>query len=538
MVSGVGLAGPLASGLSGAGGSWDVTGSGETINYACFAYAISGSAAACGGGAGVNTLEDTFQRADQAGWGVTVNADGVPDVTWGLDGGGSLSNVTIASSTGQYAYPGSTNQIGIAAAGSGTYDAGDSLVEFSVSAAGHATPYVVQNACADKSCYYGARLHTSAGRLEVAERAGGSTGILAAVPFTASAGTHYWMRLDVAYVAGASSEHSTGGVGDPWGTAIDSAGDVWFAEPGCDFGNTCTSSTPPGQIAELVAASGTFKRYTLPNIANNQPIFVSLDASGNVWFTTPNNSMIGEFNPATQAYVGQWSVTSGSGPWDLTFNNGQIWYTEHYVSAVGSFNPVTHAHTDVKTPTANSNPYGIVASDPANGNLVWFTENNGSVARIGVVDTANSNAVSEYLIRAQLPSGSALTPHLITLDSQGHPWWTEGWIHDIGTLDPAQATAGSCGNGSGDCLGVTEHSPPLGGCGNSHLSGIALAGSHAIWIDDSISGQIFSFDRSTGQFVSYATSCGPHPHDGLNVDASSTVWWDEEFNNSIGMLIP
>jgi hypothetical protein len=41
-----------------------------------------------------------------------------------------------------------------------------------VSAVGHVTPYVVQNACGDKSCYYGARLHTSQNKHELARRLG------------------------------------------------------------------------------------------------------------------------------------------------------------------------------------------------------------------------------------------------------------------------------------------------------------------------------------------------------------------------------
>src|SRR5207245_197091 len=108
-------------------------------------------------------------------------------------------------------------------------------------------------------------------------------------------------------------------------------------------------------------------------------IFVALDSAGNVWFTTPNNSMIGEFKPSTWKLVGQWSVSAGSGPWDLTVANGKIWYTEHLVSAVGEFDPSTHVYTDVATLSANTNPYGIAAS----GSLVWFTENNSNVARIG-----------------------------------------------------------------------------------------------------------------------------------------------------------
>jgi len=206
---------------------------------------------------------------------------------------------------------------------------------------------------------------------------------------------------------------SINGVGEPWGTAIDSAGNVWFAEPGCDFAPTCSSSTAPGQIGELNAVSHSVVLYTLPNISGNQPIFLAFDGSGNIWFTTPNNSMIGEFTPATGKFVGQWPVTPGSGPWDLTFAGGKIWYSEHLVSAVGSFDPSTHAYQNFPTPSANANPYGIAA----NGSLIWFTENNSSVDRVGVLNTTNSNAISEYPIVAPL-SG---TPHLLVVDPTGHP---------------------------------------------------------------------------------------------------------------------
>src|SRR5207248_7889975 len=100
----------------------------------------------------------------------------------------------------------------------------------------------------------------------------------------------------------------SGGVGDPWGTALDAAGNVWFAEPGCDFAPTCSSSAQakPGQLGELPAGSSTPQFYTLPNISGNQPIFVALDSAGHVWFATPNNGIIGEFNPTSHKFVGQW----------------------------------------------------------------------------------------------------------------------------------------------------------------------------------------------------------------------------------------
>src|SRR6185437_5620125 len=149
-----------------------------------------------------NTLEDTFTRPNQIGWGTTTNPDCVPASTWSMDGDGSKPFVSINGNAGVYAYPGNINQIGIAAASPTTYNGGDALVAFQLSAVGHATPYVVQNACADKSCYYGARLHTSQNRLELAKRIGNATLILASVPFTPSAGILYWMRLDVSVGSG------------------------------------------------------------------------------------------------------------------------------------------------------------------------------------------------------------------------------------------------------------------------------------------------------------------------------------------------
>jgi streptogramin lyase len=326
----------------------------------------------------------------------------------------------------------------------------------------------------------------------------------------------------------------TKGVGDPWGTAIDSSGNIWFAEPGCDFAPTCGAGTPPGQLGKIDPSSGAVTFYTLPSIPGNQPIFVAFDRAGNLWFTTPNNSMIGEFSPSTGTFVGQWPVTAGSGPWDLIVANGQIWYTEHLASAVGAFNPDTHAHQDFQTPSANSNPYGITA----NGGLIWFTENNSSVDRVAVLDTTNANVISEYPIVRPL-SG---TPHMIDVDRSGRPWWTEGFSNTIATLDPAGATPGNCGTTAGLCNGIRRFEVPRSiTCGGSaHTSGIAFQRSaDLVWLDNSLTAQIGSFTPATGTFAMNTLSdCNAHPHDGLSLDTAGNVWFDEEFANAIGELVP
>jgi streptogramin lyase len=326
---------------------------------------------------------------------------------------------------------------------------------------------------------------------------------------------------------------TTGGVGNPWGTAVDGSGNVWFAEPGCDFAPTCPADAPAGQIGKLDPASGATSYYTLPSIPGNQPIFIAFDGSGDLWFTTPGNDMIGEFSPSTGTFLGQWPVTAGSGPWDLVFANGQLWYTEHLASAVGTFDPGSKSHQDFQTPSANSNPYGIAAS----GARIWFTENNSSVDRVALLDTTQANSISEYPIVLPLNG----TPHMITIDANGHPWWTEGWSNTIATLDPAAATAGNCGRDSGICNGIQRVQLPASGTcgGEAHASGIAFdAAVNRLWVDNSLTAQVGSFTPSTGTFaMNTLDNCSAHPHDGLSVDAAGNVWFAEEFVNAIGELV-
>jgi streptogramin lyase len=327
--------------------------------------------------------------------------------------------------------------------------------------------------------------------------------------------------------------HVKRGVGEPWGLATDRAGDIWFAEPGCDFETTCAAGTPPGQIGELKLATHRIALYTLPRIPGNQPIFVAFDSRGKLWFTTPDNNRIGEFDPVKRRFVGQWSVTVGSAPWDLVFARRAMWYTEFLGSAVGRFDPAKHSHRDFPTPSADSKPYGIAAS----GGLIWFTENASGVDRVAVLDSRRDDAIREYAV--VVPQSGM--PHMITIGPAGHPWWTEGFSDMIGTLDPARGTPGSCGTTAGTCRGVRRFSlPPATGCTlGSHTSGIAFdPAKRLLWLDNSLSGQVGSFNpRSRTFHLTKLSGCNAHPHDGVLPGQSGNVWFDEEFANSLGELI-
>lgn len=326
-----------------------------------------------------------------------------------------------------------------------------------------------------------------------------------------------------------------GGVGIPWDTTTDAAGNIWFTEPGCTFAPACPLNAQPGEIGELNGSTHALRFYQLPATEGNQPLFLTFDPSGHIWFTTPDNSMIGEFDPQAWKLIGQWQVIPDSGPWDLAFAQGRIWFTEFFSSGIGEFDPATHTFHDYATPTFNSHPYGI-ASDPTNSDRLWFTENDSSVAQIGSFDVT-SGKLLEYSIRAT--ASSTLTPHLIVVDALGHPWWSEGPAHTLGTLDPALSMPGHCGASTGDCHGMSEYllPPAPQSCTSTHVSGIAVQQNQLIWFDDSLSAQIGSFNPQTLSFTLYSLGdCSVHPHDGIAVDRTGHVWWDEAFLNAIGEL--
>src|SRR6266487_1251218 len=249
----------------------------------------------------------------------------------------------------------------------------------------------------------------------------------------------------------------------PWGVAFDNTGNVWVAEPGCDMAPVCGPQV--GSIAQYNRQGFTLvHNFTEPS-GYSSPLFVKVDSGGHIWFTEPDTHAIGELTvtngtPSWQ----QWSVpTANAEPYDLTIDHaGHIWFTEFGASKVGEFDPSLQQFSEAATPTASSSPYGISGPDPTTGSI-WFTESNSAVARIGrftpplngALNTAN---IAEYV--TNVGSVNNDTPHLITFDSVGNVWWTEGFDGNIGQLIINLAVNGTSN-------GVKDHAVPLSSCSGS-----------------------------------------------------------------------
>jgi virginiamycin B lyase len=306
----------------------------------------------------------------------------------------------------------------------------------------------------------------------------------------------------------------------PWGIVLDNAhGNVWVAEPNCNASPVCSGTVTPGAIGRYKMATPSLNPKMFAPPATYNPVFLRLDKTGNIWFTDPTHNAIGKLNPVTNAWT-EWTVpTVNAAPYDLTFDkNGNLWFTEILGNSVGFFIPSTQTFVETKTPSANSSPYGI-AKD-ALGNI-WIAENGLSkIAMFKPTVTGTGIIIKEFPIE----TGTTPTPHLITTDSAGKIWYSEGFSGNVGKYDPVLKTH-------------TDY-PVSAGLTQTHISGIGVDSTGQVWFTDSLAARIGTLNPTTGTVTIIQIGfAGAHPHDGLVVDASNNVWITELYGYRLGEVL-
>ncbi len=307
---------------------------------------------------------------------------------------------------------------------------------------------------------------------------------------------------------------------EPWGIAFDYVhGFVWLAEPGCEPTPKCPTKMQ-GAISQYALADGSFIQDFQEPVGYTSPLFLAVDASGNVWFTQPDSDAIGEFVPQNESWQ-QWSVRKGSAPYDLTFDTrGNLWFTEFAANRIGFFNPHSQTLVESAIPTPDSQPYGITLDPRGN---VWFTENRDGLGQIGSFTPSSSGAIkiTEHAV-------NAIRPHLIVTDSDGNIWYSDGFSGHIGKFDPRSGSSAVFHAYFGTCTPTS--------CTGTHISGIAADSQGRIWFTDSLSQRIGYLIPSSGQVVARTLKyANAHPNDGLAVDREGRVWFTEQFAHTLTM---
>ena len=122
------------------------------------------------------------------------------------------------------------------------------------------------------------------------------------------------------------------------------------------------------------ASSPFLAEYPVPG----KPHMVSVEAPNRVWFTLPEENLIGRLvvTSTVEYDVDTYTVPTGASyPSDLKYAGGYVWFTQRDGNKIGRLDPATGAIIEYDIPTPDSEPTGIdvLIGVPT---VVWFTEKN------------------------------------------------------------------------------------------------------------------------------------------------------------------
>jgi virginiamycin B lyase len=292
----------------------------------------------------------------------------------------------------------------------------------------------------------------------------------------------------------------------------------------------------------------------------SEPVGITVDSDGIVWFAESAKRKIGKFDPAARKFEEyalpdakeQEKAMPVASIWSMKFDDqGNLWFPDVLANAIWKFDPNTARFETYKilTTTDFGTSYPINFEFDKNGKI-WFSEIYGK--NIGVLDPSkvqhNTNdGISEISARVDLETIGPLA-----FDNDGNIWFTALTYPATGRLmkfEPEKKV-------------FTTFNMPGG---ISSPIGIAPDKDGNLWINDHGTSAFIKFNPSTNTTTTYVTSlptrntsiggyekCLTQPYGssitcpGLpvslpywnTVDSQGRIWFNEHQGNSIAVFDP
>lgn len=123
------------------------------------------------------------------------------------------------------------------------------------------------------------------------------------------------------------------------------------------------------RIARFDPATESWQEYDLPT-ADSQPWGLALDAAGDVWFAETAANQIGKMEAASGTITEYGELTAGSQPWGVAVSDGVVWFTQRAADQIGRLEIASGQIVEYSVPSAGAYPGGIAVYD----DNVWFAE--------------------------------------------------------------------------------------------------------------------------------------------------------------------
>ena len=248
------------------------------------------------------------------------------------------------------------------------------------------------------------------------------------------------------------------------------------------------------------------KEYAIPTACTN-PLAIVTDYDGNVWFAQTNTGKLAKFDPNTESFTefdnAIWPKSARSMIWGLDYSpDGSLWFTDESHDSVWKFSTQDEKYQVIRYPSeGNSLPQKL----KVDGSQIVINDFTGN--KITFLDPTQSNDDLRYLSLPSPVNGSVTGDFAIDVDN--NVWYTN-WIFQQGGVlvkFDQEGYRNSTANSNGNSLPILDYieifqlpfellTP----------NGIAASDNGMIWLADTSSSSVFSFDPATQQFTQYVTS--------------------------------
>ncbi|MFY9300476.1 MAG: lyase [Candidatus Nitrosotenuis sp.] len=238
-----------------------------------------------------------------------------------------------------------------------------------------------------------------------------------------------------------------------------------------------------------------------------QPLAITTDPLGNVWFVQTNTGNVAKFDPATSQFTEyenpSWPEKGRSMMWGIDYSfDGSLWYTDDALDSIWRFSISDLTYERFSYPSSgDSLPHRIMVK----GGQIIVNDFYGG--KISLFDTRQQE--KSYLnIPTPIP-GSFVSG--FDVDSEGNIWYTNWMLNQGGALvkfDYTEfsdyASKNAVDNSTALQFSEAFNLPPSMGT----AVGLSVDQNNNIWIADTTSSSFFKFSQSDEKFTKYIT---PYP---------------------------
>ncbi len=330
---------------------------------------------------------------------------------------------------------------------------------------------------------------------------------------------------------------------------------------GLDLGYNAVESLQFCSTNDQPMSNEYVKEYKIPT-ACTQPLAITVDHNGTVWFVQTNTGKIAKFDPQTEKFTEYdnpvWeeieklmilnAIENDMQPtklrsmmWGIDyFADGSIWYTEEATDSIWKFSIDTESYDvisyrDAHEDSTSSLPQKLVLE----GSKIII--NDFSAGRLSFLDYAQVNqGLRHYAIPAVMDD--AVTSDF-AIDSDKNVWYTNWIPSGQGILVKFdypgyefQTTQGDVSQGLLLQDFVEWYNFPAG---LTTPNGVTIGPDQKIWLADTSSSYFFSFDPKTKEFTKYITSAPTIDSygnaSGVIKNPVSRPYWIEHYDGNIIM---